>query len=61
MATACALCGLEVGKQPLTLATRQGSLEFCCEGCVGIYQMLHPEELADSTAKPPETTDKQGE
>lgn len=37
----CALCGLDLGKHPLPLPWRGALLQFCCEGCRGIYQMLH--------------------
>lgn len=37
----CELCALPVGVKPFTLATPQKTFEFCCEGCKGIYQMLH--------------------
>ena len=37
----CDLCGLDVGAQPFILCTREKTLQFCCEGCKGIYQMLH--------------------
>lgn len=37
----CELCALPVGAKPFTLATPQKTFEFCCEGCKGIYQMLH--------------------
>lgn len=37
----CALCSLPVGSQPLALATAASMVFFCCEGCKGIYQMLH--------------------
>lgn len=48
---ACDLCGLDVGLQPLLLRTRQKTLQFCCEGCRGIYQMLY--NIAE---EPPEQT-----
>lgn len=38
---ACDLCGLEVGTKPFPLATAERELQFCCEGCRGIYEMLH--------------------
>lgn len=37
----CELCALPVGVKPFTLATAEKTFEFCCEGCKGIYQMLH--------------------
>jgi hypothetical protein len=41
----CDLCGLAVETQGFELNTRQGHKAFCCEGCKGIYQMLHEEEI----------------
>jgi hypothetical protein len=41
---ACDLCGLDVGNQPFRLESAGKSLEFCCDGCLGIYQMLHEGE-----------------
>ena len=40
-AQACDLCGLDVGVKPFTLNTPEKQLQFCCEGCRGIYEMLH--------------------
>jgi hypothetical protein len=37
----CDLCSLPVGVRPFLLATDKQTLKFCCEGCLGIYQMLH--------------------
>lgn len=37
----CDLCSLPVGAKPFALATPEKALVFCCEGCKGIYQMLH--------------------
>jgi hypothetical protein len=39
--TACDLCGLDCGSRPFDLATPAATLHFCCEGCRGIYEMLH--------------------
>lgn len=51
----CDLCGLEVGAKPFPLATAERELQFCCEGCRGIYEMLH--DIAPAPAqngdKPP--------
>jgi hypothetical protein len=30
------------------LATTAGPKQFCCEGCHGIYQMLHEDEIVDT-------------
>ena len=40
-ARACDLCGLDVGNKPFVLKAAERSLQFCCEGCRGIFQMLH--------------------
>lgn len=45
---ACDLCALDCGRQPFTLATAERTLQFCCEGCRGIYMMIH--ELAEPVA-----------
>jgi hypothetical protein len=37
----CDLCSLPVGPKPFSLALPEKKLAFCCEGCKGIYQMLH--------------------
>lgn len=43
----CDLCALPVGVKPFRLELPDRTLEFCCEGCLGIYQMLHDiKELA---------------
>ena len=38
---ACDLCGLDVGVKPFHLNTLDKRYQFCCEGCRGIYEMLH--------------------
>lgn len=48
----CDLCALPVGVKPFTLAVAGKSLEFCCEGCLGIYQMLN--DIKDTPAVPAE-------
>lgn len=48
---ACDLCGLPVETPDFSLLTVNGRKRFCCEGCHGIYQMLHESEiLADEEA-----------
>lgn len=37
----CDLCSLPVGHKPFVLHTAQKTLQFCCDGCQGIYRMLH--------------------
>ena len=39
--TACDLCGLDVGVKPFVLNAAEKQYQFCCEGCRGIYEMLH--------------------
>jgi hypothetical protein len=42
---ACDLCGLPVETPDFYLYTVNGRKQFCCEGCHGIYQMLHGGEI----------------
>jgi len=37
----CDLCSLDCGNKPFPLATPEKTLQFCCEGCRGIYMMIH--------------------
>lgn len=46
----CDLCALDCGSNPFTLETSGGTLNFCCEGCRGIYEMLN--EINASPAQP---------
>ena len=41
----CDLCGLDVEVDGFELKTTEGDKQFCCEGCKGIYQMLHEEQI----------------
>lgn len=41
----CDLCGLPVEVDEFELATTSGPKHFCCEGCFGIFQMLHEDEI----------------
>ncbi len=41
----CDLCGLTVEISGFTLKVKEGEKVFCCEGCKGIYQMLHEDEI----------------
>ena len=41
---ACDLCGLDVGIKPFYLESAGKRLQFCCDACLGIYQMLHEAE-----------------
>ena len=42
---ACDLCSLPVESSDFYLFTVNGLKQFCCEGCQGIYQMLHEDEV----------------
>ncbi|QWF70762.1 heavy metal translocating P-type ATPase metal-binding domain-containing protein [Methylomonas paludis] len=41
----CDLCGLAVEVEGFELKTTEGDKYFCCEGCKGIYLMLHEEQI----------------
>jgi len=41
----CDLCGLPVEIPGFDLETKEERKHFCCEGCQGIYQMLHEDEI----------------
>lgn len=48
----CDLCGLAVEIDGFELKTTEGVKRFCCEGCKGIYHMLHDEQIvAEKTAQ----------
>lgn len=48
----CDLCDLDCGVKPFTLPTPDKTLKFCCEGCKGIYEMLHEiKETPDNAAQ----------
>lgn len=47
----CDLCRLPVEATGFELLTQQGPKRFCCEGCQGIYRMLHEDEIVE--APPP--------
>jgi hypothetical protein len=44
----CDLCGLPIETSDFSLLTVNGPKQFCCEGCHGIYQMLHEGEIIDN-------------
>jgi hypothetical protein len=56
--SACDLCGLDVGNRPFVLDVPERQLQFCCEGCRGIYEMLHDikERPVQNDNNPPEET-----
>ncbi|MGD0959114.1 MAG: metal-binding protein [Methylomonas sp.] len=45
----CDLCGLAVEITGFELKTTEGVKIFCCEGCKGIYHMLHEEIILAET------------
>lgn len=45
----CDLCGLAVDVDGFELKTPEGDKQFCCEGCKGIYQMLHEDQVLSET------------
>lgn len=53
---ACDLCGLDVGAKPFLLHTPDKQYQFCCEGCLGIYQMLH--DIKETPVQNDDNTDK---
>lgn len=52
----CDLCALAVGAKPFVLATPAKTFEFCCEGCRGIYEMLHQIKETPAASAKNETT-----
>lgn len=55
---ACDLCSLDIGVKPFYIEREGKRLQFCCDGCLGIYQMLHETELP---ATPNDTPPVKGE
>lgn len=47
----CDLCGLTVEIKDFNLRTTEGEKKFCCEGCLGIYQMLHEDLVLTDIAE----------
>ena len=58
---ACDLCGLDVGIKPFYLDSAGKRLQFCCDGCLGIYQMLHETESPVTLVTPDDTQPSKGE
>jgi len=52
----CDLCSLDVGIKPFVLKTPEKQYQFCCEGCLGIYQMLH--DIKETPVQNDDNTDK---
>ncbi len=52
----CDLCGLTVEISGFNLKVKEGDYkEFCCEGCKGIYSMLHEDEVVTEIEQQPES------
>jgi len=51
----CDLCGLPIEAAPWTLDTPARRYAFCCDGCLGIFQILH-----DIDATSPAASDAEG-
>lgn len=47
----CDLCGLTVEVDGFELKSKQGIKKFCCEGCKGIFQMLHENHTLSKPVK----------
>lgn len=58
---ACDLCGLDVGIKPFYLESAGKRLQFCCDGCLGIYQLLHETEAPVAPVTPDDTQSSKGE
>ena len=58
---ACDLCGLDVGTKPFYLESAGKRLQFCCDGCLGIYQLLHETEAPVTPVTPADTQSSKGE
>lgn len=49
----CDLCQLPIETSGYELSTLAGPKFFCCEGCQGIYRMLHEGEIVDESSQSP--------
>lgn len=47
----CDLCGLAVESDGFKLHTKESDKVFCCEGCKGIYQMLHEDTVLSESGE----------
>jgi len=41
----CALCSQPVQITGFKLETKEGQKDFCCEGCLSIYQLLNEDKF----------------
>ena len=48
----CALCNQPVKTNGFELVTQDGTLSFCCEGCLSIYQLLNNNKLITDNIHP---------
>ncbi len=55
----CDLCGLDIEVAGFELNTNDGEKRFCCEGCKGIYQMLHESEIVPDNPEQTAADEKQ--
>lgn len=46
----CDLCRLPIEVTGFELKTTSGLKRFCCEGCQGIYLMMHEDEIVKDEA-----------
>ena len=46
----CDLCQLPIEAPDYNLNTTSGEKHFCCEGCQGIYRMLHEADIVADKA-----------
>jgi len=45
----CALCSQAVEINGFSLNTKEGKKNFCCGGCLSIYQLLNQDKLLPTT------------
>ena len=43
----CDLCGLPVEVPGFEEQTKDGVKHFCCDGCQGIFRLLHEDEIVE--------------
>jgi hypothetical protein len=41
----CTLCSLPVEIPGFEIETKEGKKDFCCEGCLSIYQLFNQDKL----------------
>jgi hypothetical protein len=41
----CTLCSLPVEIPGFEIETKEGKKDFCCEGCLSIYQLLNEDKF----------------